>query len=101
MCAYCMVCLYEEDFNSTLNSMPKHHQNHEKWNKEGGWKNWLNNIRLVVAVLNAINLIKNWLKVFSFTHVLDELTKLFNKVNELDRLRYLVNSWDIFCHSSA
>jgi SRSO17 transposase len=101
MCAYCMVCLYEEDFNPTLNSVPKHHQNHEKWNKEGSWKKWLNNIRLIIGVLNAINFVKGWLKVFSFAHILDNLTKLFNKVNELDRLKYLVNSWDIFRHSSA
>jgi hypothetical protein len=101
MCAYCMICLYEEDLNPTLNPTPKYHQEHQEWSKEEGWKKWLNNLRLVISVLNAINLIKKWIKVFPFAHVLDELTKLFNKVDKLDRLKYLVNSWDVFCYSSA
>jgi SRSO17 transposase len=101
MCAYCMVCLYEEDLNPTVNPTPKYHQKHEKWSKEEGWKKWLNNLRLVISVLNVINLVKKWIKVFPFAHILDELNKLFNKVNKLDRLKYLVNSWDVFCYSSA
>ncbi len=36
MCAYCMVCLYEEDLNPTVNPTPKYHQKHEKWSKEEG-----------------------------------------------------------------
>jgi SRSO17 transposase len=101
MCAYCMICLYEEHLNPTLNSVPEHHQKHEKWKNKEGWKQWLNNIRLVVCVLNAINIIKKWVKVFPFAHILDDLTKLFNKVNKLDRLKYLVKTWDIFYCSSA
>jgi len=101
MCAYCMICLYEENLNPTLNETQKYHQEHQEWSKEEGWKKWLNNLRLVISVLNAINLIKKWVKVFPFAHFLDELTKLFNKVNKLDRLKYLVNTWDTFCYSSA
>ncbi|UAJ72714.1 IS701 family transposase [Synechocystis sp. PCC 7339] len=101
MCAYCMICFYDENFNSTLNSTSKYHQKHEKWDKEEGWKKWLNNLRLVISVFNAINLIKKWLKVFPFAHVLDELTKLYNKVDKLDRLKYLLNSWNTFYSSSA
>ncbi|QHV00228.1 transposase, partial [Synechocystis sp. CACIAM 05] len=36
-----------------------------------------------------------------FVHVLDELTKLYNKVDKLDRLKYLLNSWNTFYSSSA
>jgi len=87
--------------NSTVNPLPKHHQRHEQWNEAKGWKDWLNNLRLVTFVLNAINLIKKWVKIFPVAHLLAELTKLFNKVNSLDRLKYLVNLWDDFCYSSA
>lgn len=97
MCAYCMICFYDENFNPTLNSTSKYHQKHEKWDKE----KWLNNLRLVISVFNAINLIKKWLKVFPFAHVLDELTKFYNKVDKLDRLKYLLNSWNTFYSSSA
>jgi len=96
-----MICLYEEDLNPTVNPTPKYYEEHEKWSQKEGWKTWLNNLRLVISVLNVINFIKKWLKVFPFAHILDELTKLFNKVNRLDRLNYLVNSWDLFCFSSA
>ena len=101
MCAYCMICLYEENLNPTLNATPKYHKEHKEWSKEEGWKKWLNNLRLVICVLNAINLIRKWVKVFPFAHIMDELTKIFNKVNKLDRLKYLVNTWDVFCYSSA
>jgi len=86
---------YEENLNPTVNPTPKYHQKHQEWSKEEGWKKWLNNLRLVISVLNAINLIKKWVKVSPFAHILGELTKLFNKVNKLDRLKYLVNSWDV------
>ncbi len=91
MCAYCMICLYDEDFNPTVNSISKSHQKHEQWKGEKGWKTWLNNLRLVMSVLNVISLIKKWVKVFPVAHLLVELAKLFNKVNDLDRLKYLVN----------
>ncbi len=101
MCAYCMICLYDDDFNPTVNPIPKSHQKHEQWKGEKGWKTWLNNLRLVTSVLNAVSLIKKWVKVFPVAHLLRELAKLFNRVNELDRLKYLVNLWDDFYYSSA
>ena len=99
MCAYLMVCLYEENLNPTLNPVPKQHENHIEWTQEGGWKTKLNNLRLVIHILDTINFLKKWLKVFPLANLLNELMKLFNKINKLDRLKYLVNSWDLFCHS--
>nr|WP_228015021.1 hypothetical protein [Synechocystis salina] len=101
MCAYCMICLYDEDFNPTVNPISKSHQKNEQWKAEKGWKTWLNNLRLVTSVLNAVSLIEKWVKVFPVAHLLRELAKLFNRVNELDRLKYLVNLWDNFYYSSA
>jgi hypothetical protein len=62
---------------------------------------WLNNLRLIISLLNAINLVKKWVKIFPFAQILDKLPKLFNKINGLDRLKYLVNSWDVLCYSSV
>jgi hypothetical protein len=61
----------------------------------------LNNLGLVIFVVGAINSIKIWVKIFPFAHVLDDLIKLFDKLNKLDKLKCLVKSWDILCYCSA
>ena len=38
---------------------------HPAWDEETGWKNWLNNLRLISLPFFCFNLILPWLKVFS------------------------------------
>jgi hypothetical protein len=38
--------------------------NHQLWNHEGGWKNTLNNLRLILQPLLLIWLISPWLDIF-------------------------------------
>ncbi len=96
MCAYCMICLCEEDFNPTVVTVPKMHLKHEQWKEDKSWKTHLNNLRLVTSIFNAINLVKKWVKVCPVAHLLAELAKLFNRVNELDQLKYFVSLWSEF-----
>ena len=37
---------------------------HPEWNKGTGWKNWLNNLRLISLPFICFNFILPWLKVF-------------------------------------
>lgn len=39
-------------------------QEHPEWDKKTGWKNWLNNLRLISLPFFCFNLILPWLKVF-------------------------------------
>ena len=62
--AYLMVSLYSD---SMLKSSPKDHSKfstHPMWDKNKGWKNLLNNLRLILQPFICFNLIKPWLKVF-------------------------------------
>lgn len=62
--AYFMVSLYSD---SMLKSSPKDDSKfstHPMWDKNKGWKNLLNNLRLILQPFICFNLIKPWLKVF-------------------------------------
>ena len=37
---------------------------HPDWDSEKGWKNFLNNIRLIIQPFFSFNLIQDWLKIF-------------------------------------
>ena len=64
MSAFLMVSLFADPFN---NSCPLAHQQftkHPWWNNQSGWKNLLNNLRLVTQPLICFNWLKRWLEVF-------------------------------------
>jgi hypothetical protein len=42
---------------------------HDWWDEGQGWKNLLNNLRLVLQPFGFFNLIKPWLKVFPIPHL--------------------------------
>ena len=61
MSAFLMVSLFADPFN---NSCPLAHQqftNHPWWNNQSGWKNLLNNLRLVIQPLICFNWLGRWL----------------------------------------
>jgi hypothetical protein len=66
-----------------------------------GWKNWLNNLRLILQPFFSFNLIFKWLKVFPIPRLSLGFSMLIAKMNEVDCLRYLVYFWDDFYYSSA
>lgn len=99
--AYLMVCLHDDSFNPSLNSVLEAFQEHEKWNDRKGWKNWLNNLQLILQPLICFNLILRWLKVFPISQLSLGFPRLIARMNEFDCLQYLVYCWDDFCYSSA
>jgi SRSO17 transposase len=44
-------------------------QEHPEWDEGTGWKNWLNNLRLISLPFFCFNLILPWLKVFLIPHL--------------------------------
>ena len=72
MSAYLMVTLHtppmrpegavppELSDSIVVSSFPQH----SAWNAGNGWKNWLNNLRLILLPWVSLNLLKPWLKVF-------------------------------------
>lgn len=64
MSAFLMVSLFADQFND---SCPLAHQRfvpHPWWDNQSGWKNLLNNLRLIIQPLICFNWLKRWLKVF-------------------------------------
>lgn len=73
MSAYLMVSLHSDVFNSNdpsdedieTDNIRSTFSKHAWWDSGKGWKNILNNLRLVIQPFIFFNLIKPWLKVFS------------------------------------
>jgi SRSO17 transposase len=70
--AYLLVSLHAQAL-STLNKPLNHISStglgfllseHDQWNDKTGWKNLLNNLRLVIQPFIVFNLMKSWLKIF-------------------------------------
>lgn len=56
--------------------------NHEQWNHQTGWKNVLNNLRLVVQPLIIFWLIQPWLEIFPNCDLLLGLHQLIYQMNQ-------------------
>ena len=64
MSAFTMVSLFADAFNQAC---PLSHQvfaRHPWWDNQRGWKNLLNNLRLILEPWIACNRLKRWLAVF-------------------------------------
>jgi SRSO17 transposase len=64
MSAYLMVSLHSNSLNQSLSSVRAKFQEHQLWDFKSGWKNLLNNLRLIIQPFIYFNLSKRWLKVF-------------------------------------
>jgi SRSO17 transposase len=56
--------------------------NHQQWNPESGWKNTLNNLRLIVQPLFLFWLIHPWLDIFPNSYLLLEFNHLISAMNQ-------------------
>ncbi|MBV9389825.1 MAG: IS701 family transposase [Chroococcidiopsidaceae cyanobacterium CP_BM_ER_R8_30] len=65
MSAFLLVSLYSEQLTGPTSNSAKQLAQHPWWNSQSGWKNWLNNLRLVIQPFICFNLIKPWLLVFA------------------------------------
>jgi len=101
MSAYLMISLHSEILNPLVSPVEEKFQNHDWWDEEKGWKNWLNNLRLILQPLISFNLILRWLEVFPIPQLSLGFPRLIAIMNEFDCLSSLVDCWDSFHYSSA
>ena len=101
MVAYLMVSLHSNQWNPMVAPTPEQYLKHSGWNQKKGWKNSLNNLRLILQPYIYNNVISRWLKVFPNPQLSGILSKLISLMNGFDCLRFLVYLWDDFCYSSA
>jgi hypothetical protein len=81
MSAFLMVSLFADQFND---SCPLAHQQfvqHPWWDKQSGWKNLLNNLRLVIQPLICFNWLKRWLEVFPIASLHLGFEQLTHRMN--------------------
>jgi hypothetical protein len=91
MSTYLMVSLHAQVFNNpddkNLNQpsdpIVEKFREHEWWDRGQGWKNLLNNLRLVIQPLSFFNLIKPWLKVFPNLHLSIGFSTLVAFMNQM------------------
>jgi SRSO17 transposase len=101
MSAYLMISLHTDDLNPWVAPIEEKWQKHDWWTQEKGWKNRLNNLRLILQPSLSFNLMQGWLKVFPIPQLSWGFPRLIAVMNEFDCLRYLVYLWDDFSYSSA
>ncbi len=101
MSAYLMVSLHWDSFNQSLLTIPRKFQSHESWDENLGWKNPLNNLRLILQPFVCFNLIKRWLKVFPIPQLSLGFPRLISIMNQFDCLRLLTDLSREFLFSSA
>ena len=76
MSAYLMVSLHTKALHPMLNSSDEDNGSvtsefsiHQRWNQGSGWKNTLNNLRLILQPFVMFNVLQPWLKVFPIPHL--------------------------------
>ena len=89
MSAYLMVSLHSDVLNSNdlsdedteMDKIRSTFSKHAGWDSGKGWKNILNNLRLVIQPFIFFNLIKPWLKVFSIPQLSSGFSTLITIMN--------------------
>jgi len=90
MSAYLMVSLHSQVLNNTVarvnqstDPIVAKFKQHDWWDKGQGWKNILNNLRLVIQPFVFFNLIKPWLIVFPISYLSMGFSTLIALMNRL------------------
>jgi len=109
MSAYLMVSLHAQVLNNTpdknLNQptdpVVDKFKQHDWWDCGQGWKNILNNLRLVIQPYQFFNLIKPWLKVFPISHLSIGFLTLITLMNRMGGAVPASSNSEDFLFSSA
>lgn len=101
MSAYFLVSIHSDIFNPSVAPVEEKFQQHGGWDEKKGWKNLLNNLRLILQPFLSFNLIKRWLEVFPIPQLSLGFPRLIALMNQFDCLRYLIYFWDELYYSSA
>jgi SRSO17 transposase len=82
MSAFLMVSLFADAFNDSCPLAHQQFAHHPWWTHQRGWKNLLNNLRLIIQPLICSNWLKPWLEVFPDIALQPEFEKLIHKMNQ-------------------
>ena len=91
MSAYLLVSLHAQVLNSTpapcvnqpTDPVVNKFREHDWWDKGQGWKNLLNNLRLVIQPFIFFNLLKPWLRLFPISHLSIGFSTLIALMNRM------------------
>jgi SRSO17 transposase len=109
MSAYLMVSLHSQvliptpdnSINSSADPILTKFREHEWWDFGRGWKNLLNNLRLVIQPFILFNLIKPWLKVFPISPLSAGFSTLIALMNRMRGAIPDISDSEAFLFSSA
>jgi len=101
MSAYLMVSLHSDSLNHSLLPVSNKFQSHQSWDENKGWKNLLNNLRLILQPFVCFNLLTPWLKVFPIPQLSLGFPRLISIMNQFNCLQPLSELWSNFYFSSA
>lgn len=82
MSAFLMVSLFADAFNDSCPLVHQQFTQHPWWNHQSGWRNLLNNLRLVIQPLICGNWLKRWLAVFPVASLQSGFEQLKHKMNQ-------------------
>ncbi len=99
--AYLMVSLHSEQMQVSPPKQESKFASHPWWDNGNGWKNILNNLRLIIQPFISFNLIYPWLTIFPIPQLYFGFSKLQSIIYNLTSsvFNYLNNA--DFCFSSA
>jgi len=109
MSAYLMVSLHSQVLNNTvgqgvnqpIDPVVDKFREHEWWDKDQGWKNILNNLRLVIQPFTFFNLMKPWLIGFPISHLSIGFLTLIALMNRMRGAIPSPSEYEDFLFSSA
>jgi hypothetical protein len=81
MSAFLMVSLFADQFNDCCPLAHQQFVQHPWWNNQRGWKNLLDNLRLIIQPLICFNWLKRWLEVFAIASLQTGFEQLMRKMN--------------------
>ena len=90
-CVYTMISLNSQAFLSLIHNNTTENKAitnsadfsiHQQWNHEGGWKNTLNNIRLIIQPTLLLWIIYPWLDIFPNSNLLLGFNHLIAAINQ-------------------
>jgi hypothetical protein len=101
MSTYLMVSLHSELLGNSSSPTLEKFAAHPWWDQGKGWKNLLNNLRLILQPFHSFNLIKPWLKVFPIPQLSLGFPRLIALMNTFSNPLFLTGWQEDLCFSSA
>ncbi|BAY41438.1 transposase (plasmid) [Nostoc sp. NIES-2111] len=99
--SYLMVSLHSEQLQSSAPTSTSKLAEHPWWDDKNGWKNLLNNLRLIAQPFILFNLIYPWLTVFPIPQLYAGFSKLQSIISNLTSSIFIFLTHPDFYFSSA